>query len=145
MRFWDHYFLNMLFRSLALLLLLAALLPGQRRVDPRYTYVRVITVESLHGAGTAADPKRPGYAPTALAAPGQATGGIIGYVHQVSDDGKYSITEYVARDISAFKTILSDKQITSFIKGQDKKSTIEAALKKYKKDFDLDKFGMVLP
>ena len=135
----------MLRSFVALLLLLTSTLPGQRRVDPRYTYVRVITVESLHGAGTAADPKRPGYAPAALAAPGQATAGIIGYVHQVSDDGKYSITEYVARDLSAFKAILNDKQITVFIKGQDKKSTIEAALKKYRKDFDLDKFGLVMP
>jgi hypothetical protein len=114
-------------------------------VDPRYTYVRVITVEQLHGAGTAADPKRPGYAPATLVAPGSGTSGIIGYVHQTSEDGKYSITEYVARDISAFKTILADKTITTFIKGQDKKSTIETALKKYKKDFDLDKFGLVMP
>ena len=94
-----------------------------------------------HGGGQ----KRPGYAPTALSAPGQSSGGIIGYVHEVTDDGKYSITEYVARDISAFKAILNDKQIKSFIKGQDKKSTIEAGLKKYRKDFDLDKFGLVMP
>jgi len=56
-------------------LLLATTLVGQRRVDPRYTYVRVITVEPLRGVGTAADPKRPGYAPATLAAPGQAQGG----------------------------------------------------------------------
>jgi len=130
---------------IGVLILVAATVFGQRRVDPRYTYVRVITVEPLRGVGTAADPKRPGYAPAALAAPGQAQGGILGYVHQVSDDGRYSITEYVARDISAFKTILSDKQITAFIKGQAPKGTIEAALKKFRKDFDLDKFSLVMP
>jgi len=132
-------------RSLVLVLGLATALYGQRRVDPRYTYVRVITVEPLHGSGTAADPKRPGYAPAVLVAPGQPSSGIIGYVHETSDDGNYSITEYVGRDISAFKIILSDKSITSFVKGQATKASIEAAIRKFRKDFDLDKFGLVMP
>jgi len=53
------------YRLLAGLLALAAVVPAQRRVDPRNTYFRVICIVPLTGQGTQADPKRPAYAPTA--------------------------------------------------------------------------------
>jgi hypothetical protein len=135
----------MIHRMLTCLLLTATLLTAQRRVDPKNTYVRVIGVVPHIGSGTAADPRRPQYAPAPVTAPNQPLPAIIGYTHQISDDGKYALVEYVARDMSAFQAILNDKTITVFIKGKDKKTDIEAALKKYKKDFDLDKFGLVMP
>ena len=132
-------------RLLTCLLLIPTLLPAQRRVDPKNTYVRLICVVSQTGTGTAADPKRPLYAPAPVTAANPTLPAIIGYTHQLSDDGKYSLVEFVARDMSAFQTILNDKTIKVFIKGRDKKADIEAELKKYKKDFDLDKFGLVMP
>jgi hypothetical protein len=38
------------------LLIFAAVLPAQRRVDPRYSFHRVIAVVPLVGSGTAQDP-----------------------------------------------------------------------------------------
>jgi hypothetical protein len=66
-------------------------------------------------------------------------------MQQLSDDGKSALVEFVARDMSAFTAILGDKSIKVFVKGKDKKGDIEAELKKYKKDFDLNRFGLVMP
>jgi hypothetical protein len=127
------------------LLLTASICAGQRKVDPRYTYVRIICVVPIVGQGTAADPKRPQYAPAAAVQGMPGRSGIIGFAQQISDDGKYALVEYVARDKAAFQAILSDKQVKVFFKGTDKKDDIEKDLKKYKKDFDLNKFGLVMP
>ena len=147
-------------RFLLGLLVLATVVSAQRRVDPKNIYHRVICVVPYVGQGTAADPKRPQYAPLPAAVTGSqqgaapATAGtavgavppaIIGYMHVPSDDGRYALVEYVARDVAAFQAILSDKSLTVFVKGKDSKSAIEAGLKKYKKDFSLDTFGVVVP
>ena len=50
-------------RMLAGLLLIAALGSGQRKVDPKNTYARIICVVPIIGTGTANDPRRPQYAP----------------------------------------------------------------------------------
>jgi hypothetical protein len=96
------------------------------------------------GKGTPADPRRPQYAPWPPSRSASRTS-IIGYSHQISDDGKVALVEFVAHDRSAFQAIFNDKSVTVFEKGRDKKADIEKGLKKYKKDFDLSKFGMVLP
>jgi hypothetical protein len=70
----------------------------------------------MTGAGTNADPKRPAYAPLTRTSPTAPQSGIIAYSHQVSDDGKYALVEYVARDRSAFAPILADKSIKVFVK-----------------------------
>lgn len=135
-------------RAFLVVALLSPLCWPQYRVDPRRTYQRLICVVPVTGNGTAADPKRPAYAPikpAALAAPGAKPAGIIGYTQQISDDGKFALVEYVAQDRSAFAAILADKSIKVFIKGDARKDDIEKELKKYKKDFDLDKFGLAMP
>jgi hypothetical protein len=145
-------------RLLLGLLVLATVVCAQRRVDPRNIYHRVITVVPYVGQGTAADPKRPQYAPLPVAVTGSQPGTappsgaasptpptIIGYMHVASDDGKYAIVELVSRDMAAFNAVLSDKSLTVFVKGKDSKDAIETALRKYKKDFSLDKFGVVIP
>ncbi len=48
---------------LVVVLAVTCLLCAQRRVDPRNSYHRMICVVPLTGAGTAADRKRPKYAP----------------------------------------------------------------------------------
>jgi hypothetical protein len=70
---------------------------------------------------------------------------IISFSHLVSDDGKFAIVEFVARDGAAFAAIFNDHSLRVFEKGVHKKDDIEAELKKFKKDFSLDKFGMVMP
>jgi hypothetical protein len=127
-----------------LFLVLAAAVSAQRRVDPRHTYHRILVVVPYAGSGTAADPVRPKYAPAVFAAAPLRTD-IIGYVQVISDDGAHSIVEFVARDIAAFAPILGDTSLQVFEKGKDTKEAIETALKKFKKDFSLDSFGVVMP
>jgi len=129
---------------MVVLLVTSCLGLAQHKVDPKNTYSRVICIVPMVGKGTPADPRRPQYAPWPPAATASRTA-IIAYSHQVSDDGKSALVEFVARDRSAFQAIFNDKSVTVFEKGKDKKSDIENALKKYKKDFDLSKLGMVLP
>ena len=130
-------------------------LAAQPKVDSQHLYERIWVVVPIVGKGTLADPKRPMYAPTlpalnlplnpALSQQIAARTGIIGYSQQVSDDGKFALVEFVARDRSAFKDILSDSTVKSFIKGRDKREDVEAEFKKYKKDFDFRRFGVRLP
>jgi hypothetical protein len=129
-------------RLLTGLLVLAAVACAQRRVDPRNTYHRVICVVPLVGAGTAADPRRPLYAPIANSA---SPDGIIAFTQVPTDDGKSVIVEFVARDRKAFQAILSDATVKSFEKGVQSGSAIETALKTFKRDFDLVKFEAVMP
>jgi hypothetical protein len=118
---------------------------GQRRVDPRFTYIRVVAVVPHVGTGTATDPKKPKYALGARTSANQPITGIIGFAQQISDDGRYAIVEYVARDLASVQQILNDKSIKAFIKGKDKRGDIELELRKFKKDFNLDRFGVVMP
>ena len=134
-------------RVTAVLLLVAALGSGQRKVDPKNTYTRIICVVPMIGKGTPDDPRRPQYAPWPPPSATQALvrSTILAFSQQVSDDGKSAIVELVARDRSAFQDILSDKQVKVFFKATDKKDDIEKELKKFKKDFDLNQFGVVMP
>ena len=129
-------------KLLLALLLLCSLCWPQRKVDSRYSYQRLICVVPLTGAGTPADPKRPMYAPASLS---NRQGGIVAYSHQISDDGRSALVEFVALDRSAFAPILADRSIKVFLKGDSKKEDIEKELKKYKHDFDLNRFGTVMP
>lgn len=98
----------------------------------------------LVGSGTPADPKRPQYSPWPPSPRPSATA-IIAFSHQISDDGRFAIVEFVARDRKAFRAILNDATVKKFEKGKDKKEDIEKELKKFKKDFDLNKIAGVRP
>jgi hypothetical protein len=135
-------------RTSVILLCLSALIgnvSAQRRVDPRNMYERVMAIVPIVGSGTAADPKRPMYAPTPSQMSATARTGIIAYNHVVSDDGKFALVEFVARDKSAFQEILADATITTFVKGKDSLANVSAAFQKLKKDFDITKFGVMVP
>jgi hypothetical protein len=94
------------------------------------------------GSGTAADPKRPQYAP----APGSASpDGIIGFTQVPTDNGKFAIVEFVAKKRSALLAILADTTITSYEKGTQSASAIESALQSLKKGFSLVQFEVVMP
>lgn len=118
---------------------------GQPRVEPRNLYERVLAIVPLTGAGTAADPKRPMYAPAPHNTNPASRTGILGFTYELSDDGKFALVEYVARDRSAFSAILGDKSIQAFIKGVNQRSDIETAFKARKKNFDFDHFGVRMP
>jgi hypothetical protein len=120
----------------------------QRHVDPGNTHVRFLAVVPLIGTGQKGDPIRPAYVP-APPAPGAKldTNGIIGYTSQMCDDHKHALVEFVARDRSAFKELMTDTRpdVKVFEKGKSKRADIEAEFKKWKKDFDLDNVHVRVP
>jgi hypothetical protein len=130
---------------LALFSFRAATAQHPHRVDGAVRYHRLIAVVPLVGTGTHADPIRPQYAPTAMGRANRT--GIIAYSHVLSDDKKLALVEFVSLRPIAFAPILADKnpKIKTFNRGQAKKDDIDKELKKYKKDFDLNKFGVMMP
>lgn len=126
----------------AVLLILVSALPAQRRVDPRWTYHRVIAIVPMQGAGTTADPIRPKHVPASQAAPSRA--GIIAFMFVPSDDGKYAIAEFVAVDRAPLTEVLADRTpgVLAFEKGVAKSAAIESAIRPFRKDFSLDNFGV---
>lgn len=115
---------------------------GQPRVDPRNMYERVMAIVPLVGKGTLNDPKRPMYAPAPTDVRPAVRTGILGYNFVESDDGKFALVEFVAKDRSAFKSILADATIKTFLKSSAKPQDIQTEFKKYKKDFDFANFGL---
>jgi hypothetical protein len=123
-------------------LALALVVCAQRRVDPRNTYHRAICVVPLTGTGTAADPKRPQYAPWPAS---QDPQGIIAFYFEPTDDGKSAVVEFIAQNRAALLPLLNDKSIQAFEKGIASQAAIEAAVQQVRKDFSLETFGMVMP
>jgi hypothetical protein len=120
-------------------------LAAQPRVDLRNTHERLICVVPLVGKGTPDDPRRPLFAPLPGKAP--AADGIIAFSFQASDDGRLALVEFVARDRAAFKEILADRrpELRVFEKGRNPRDQIEAEFRQHKRDFNLDRFGVMLP
>lgn len=137
----------MLKHLLVLLLLFAPCNFAQRRVDLRNTYQRLLCVVPIIGSGTAADPRRPEFAPLPQRGRAPSRNGILAFSFQPSDDGKYALVEFVARDRSALRDILNSKRpdVKVFEKGKVKREDVEKEFRKYRKDFDLNKFGVGLP
>jgi hypothetical protein len=133
----------MSFRALIGFLLLACSVFAQRAVDPRNTYTRVICIVPLVGSGSSsADPRRPQYAPL----PGASeANGVIAFYFEPTDDGKSAVVEFVGRDREALRAILADRAITVFEKGRVSRAQIESAIRRVRKDFDFEKFGVVMP
>ena len=142
-------------RLLTGLLMLAGVVCAQHGVDPKNLYHRIVCVTPLTGSGSATDPVRPKYAPWPMpiqqvgaptpnpAIPSQP--GIIAFSFVLSDDGQSAIVEFVAKSRSAFNAIFNDSSIQTFEKGTVTKAAIEAAIQKYRKNFNLDQFGTVMP
>ena len=104
------------------LLLCPIFLPAQNRVDSRNLHERIIAIVPLTGAGTYADPRRPIFAPSA--AETRIGSGIIEYRWTPSDDAKYAVVEFVARDRKALAPILADAPtLKAFEKGESKRTT----------------------
>jgi hypothetical protein len=100
----------------------------------------------MTGAGTAADPRRPMFAPTRQAMPATPNrASLLAWSYVASDDGKWAMVEFVARDRAAFASILANKNYKTFDKGKTKRADVEAEFRKHRKDFKLDQFGVWLP
>ncbi len=109
---------------------------AQNVVAPQNRYERLICVVPIVGKGTPDDPKRPLYAPLHSKLNAASRTAIMAYTHVTSDDGKFALVQFAARDRAAFKDILADKSVKAFLNGRDKREDVESELKKYKADFD---------
>jgi hypothetical protein len=113
------------------------------RVDARNMYERVIAVVPMTGSGTDADPYRPMFAPKpGDMNPASATA-IAGFNYELSDDGKFALVQFVARDKAAFQTLLA-AGVPTFVKGTAA-ATIVAALQQYRKSFRLTDIDVFVP
>ena len=119
---------------------------AQQRVDPLNMYYRVWAIVPYTGQGTVADPKRPLHAPAPAAISPSSPTGIAGWIHVPSDDGKFALVEYVARDKASLAPILADATIQAFSinNGVGRPAAI-AAFQKLKKNFDFSHFGVRVP
>jgi hypothetical protein len=120
---------------------------------PVDSLIHVYAIVPLTGAGTAADPVRPMFAPALgiqpvlpTAAPGTAAAsprsGIVAYHMQVSDDGKQALVEFIAVSKADLQPILttSDSRVQVFVRGEQAHDAILAAFQAVKKNFSFDKF-----
>jgi hypothetical protein len=136
-------------RFIPIWLLILSLFPAlaQRKVDLRNTYERLVCVVPMIGSGTPDDPRRPMYAPVPGGEPSRE--GIIAFSYQLSDDGKYALVEFVARDHAGLAPILAEKgfrqDVKIFRKAGEKRADIEKEFRKHKKDFDFSRFGVSVP
>ena len=135
-------------RAAALVVCLLAgsgIVSAQQPVNPRNTYERVMAIVPVIGAGTRSDPKRPLYAPAPNTVSPTARTGVLGFTYELSDDGKFALVEFVARDRSVFGPVLADATVQSFVKGVNQRAAVEAAFTKLKKNFDFNHFGVRMP
>jgi hypothetical protein len=97
-----------------------------RHVDARSRYYRVRAVVPIVGKGTLDDPR-------------------LAYSFQESDDKRFALVEFVALDPAAFRLLLAETTVTSFLPGRDSQASLEALFRSLKKDFDPDHFGVRMP
>lgn len=131
-------------RAAAVLVCLYALIvpaTAQQPVDPKNMYERVLAIVPLAGSGTAEDPVRPLYAPSPRTTNPASRTGIIAYTYVLSDDGNFALVEFVARDRAAFKAILADSTVKSWVRGVNQMAEAITAFQQVKKGFDITKFG----
>ena len=131
-------------RVIGVIWVLSMELWGQKKVDGRNLYERVLAIVPMAGSGTYADPRRPELTPATLAGPEQVTGkGIIAFSYQVSDDGKMAVVELGARDKAALEAVTRSARpgVQVFERGKGNAAAVEAEIRKHIKDFDVAKFG----
>lgn len=139
--------------SCALLLLCTCVSGQSRRVDPGQMYERIYAIVPMIGSGTWADPKRPMFVPPpSQMKPGDRTG-IIAFHQQTSDDGKFALVEIVAASRAALAPFTAQLKAQAaqspglqvFERGAVRAADIQNAFKAKKKNFDPERFRLVVP
>jgi hypothetical protein len=146
----------MFFRPLfAIAILITGISAQVRRLEPNQAYERIICIVPIIGAGTAEDPRRPMFTPAdpakerfdrirAEGASERPDFGIMAFTFQESDDGRRAIVEFVARSHDAFRPILNSGRadVRVFRRGRVAKAELLTELRRVKRSFDLDNFGV---
>ncbi|MDX2181575.1 MAG: hypothetical protein SFV18_18415 [Bryobacteraceae bacterium] len=124
-------------------------------MEPQQAYERIICIVPIIGAGTPEDPRRPMFAPAdpakerieRIRAGGDSErpdSGIMAFTFQESDDGRRAIVEFVARSQEAFRPIMNSGRadVRVFRRGRVARAELLTELRRVKRDFDLDNFGV---
>ena len=106
-----------------------------RKVDPQLTHERIIAIVPIIGAGNAKNPKHPQFSDLP---------GITGFTAELSDDGRYALVEFVAKDAKSLDPIANSGQRAER-KDKSTKDSIYEDFKRYKKNFKPDRFGLAIP
>ena len=125
---------------------------SQHRVDSSQMYERVHAIVPIVGQGTWEDPKRPMFTPPPSTMTPEDRSGVIAFHHEVSDDGQLALVEIVAADQQGLAAVLAQLQNISHVPGvqifdreKQARKDIQKAFKAKKKDFDINRFRVVVP
>jgi hypothetical protein len=139
-----------LFAAIGFLCLFIGLSHAQR-LDRSQVGERVLAIVPMVGTGTYEDPRRPAFVPSpSEAASAERDGyreegkGLVSFAYETSDDGRFALVEFVAREPEALRDVLEDeggRVVRAFRKGVDARADIETEFRKYKRDFRLDRFA----
>ena len=106
-----------------------------RKVDPQLTHERIIAIVPMVDAGTAKNPKHPLYSDLA---------GLIGFTAEISDDGRYALVEFVAKESKSFIP-LANSGHRQGRKDSPNKDAILEEFQRYKRNFQPERFGLAIP
>ncbi len=118
-------------------------------VDPTRYGETVLAVVPMQGAGTATDPRRPLFAPNfndPRQRPDPKSPNVIRSARFIpSDDGRFAIVEFVAKDRRGLQPILNHGRADVIVfeprrnRAHDK-AAVEPQIRRFKRDFDFDAF-----
>ena len=106
-----------------------------RKVDPQLTHERITTILPMVGAGTLKSPKHPLYSDL---------DGITGFTAEISDDGRFALVEFVAKESKHLTTIVNSGQRQERKDSPNKDAVLEE-FKRYKRNFKPERFGLAIP
>ena len=106
-----------------------------RKVDPQLTHERIIAIVPMVGAGTVKNPKHPLYSDLE---------GLTGFTAEVSDDGRFALVEFVAKDSKHLTTLANSGQRQARKDSPNKDAVLEE-FKRYKRSFKPERFGLAIP
>jgi len=106
-----------------------------RPVSPLLTHERIVAIVPMVGAGTAKDPKRPMFSDLP---------GLLGFTAELSDDGRFALVEFAAKERSQLNTLVNSGQRLAR-KDSAAKDAIYEEFKQYKRAFNPQRFGVAIP
>jgi hypothetical protein len=120
---------------------------AQRKVDIGNMYERVLCVVPVVGKGTMDDPRRPLFANLPVRKGPPTRDGILAFSWIPSDDGKFALVEFVARNRVAFQAVATANRpdVRVFHKGRNSRAEIETEFRRYRQSFSLDQLRTILP
>ena len=106
-----------------------------RKVDPQLTHERIIAIVPMVGLGTVKNPKHPLFSDL---------DGLTGFTAEISDDGRFALVEFVAKESKFLTTIATSGQRQERKDSPNKDAVLEE-FKRYKRNFKPERFDPAIP